>query len=93
MNNYELLLIVDANLEGEAKEAKVESIKALLEANGAEVTKVDKWGVKKLAYPINYKTEGYYVIYDFKSAGQTQAAVEPKLRIDESLMRVLFVRK
>lgn len=93
MRNYELLLIISAGLSEEAKSAKVEEIKTLLEANGAKVSKVDKMGVKKLAYPINYKTEGYYVVYDFESKGETQALVEPKLRIDEKLMRVLFVRK
>lgn len=93
MNKYELLVIISAGLDDAAKEAKVAQLKGHLETAGATVTKVDKMGIKKLAYEINYKTEGYYVVFDFESNGEVPAKVEPKLRIDESLMRVLFVRK
>ena len=93
MNKYELLVIISTKLDDAAKEAKVEGLKKLLETSGATVTKVDKWGVKKLAYPIKYETDGYYVIYDFESNGETPALTEPKLRIDESLRRFMFVRK
>ena len=53
----------------------------------------DKWGKKTLAYPINYKTEGYYVLMNFESAPEFPEELERVFRITESIMRYMVVRK
>lgn len=65
MTNYEVMFIIDAALEDEKKDATVETVQSIIAADG-EVEKVDVWGMRKLAYPINKKEEGYYVVVDFK---------------------------
>ena len=66
MNRYELTYIIDTALEETARKELIEKVSALIAANGGEVEKVDEepWGkgAKRLAYPINYKTEGWYVL-------------------------------
>lgn len=64
MNKYEVLYIVTPELEDEAIKAVIEKFSGIIAANGGEVEQVDEWGRKKLAYPIDYKTEGYYVLVD-----------------------------
>jgi|LGVF01.2.fsa_nt_gb small subunit ribosomal protein S6 len=93
MKNYELLLILNARLEEEKTNALLEKVNGFLTGAKAEVEKVDKWGIKKLAYPINYQHEGFYVIYDLKAPADLVASVEPKLRIEEDIVRVLFTVK
>jgi len=61
MTNYEVMFIIDAALEDEKKDATVETVQSIIAADG-EVEKVDVWGMRKLAYPINKKEEGYYVV-------------------------------
>ena len=60
MKNYEVMFILDPALEDSAKEASVETVKEIIGSEG-EVVNVDVWGMRKLAYPIMKKTEGYYV--------------------------------
>ena len=65
VNKYEVLYIVTPELEDEAIKAVIEKFSGIIAANGGEVEQVDEWGRKKLAYPIDYKTDGYYVLVDF----------------------------
>jgi small subunit ribosomal protein S6 len=62
MKNYELMFIIDATVCDEKREQLIEKFKALVESNNGKVVNEEKIGVKKFAYPINYKTEGYYVL-------------------------------
>ena len=66
MINYEVMFIIDPTLEDEKKDAAVERVKNVIAAEG-EVGNVDVWGLRKLAYPIQKKNEGYYVVIDFKA--------------------------
>lgn len=93
MKSYELLIILNAKLEEEKKEALLEKVKGFLETAQASVKKVDKWGIKKLAYPINYQHDGYYTVFEFDAPSTLIAEVEPKLRIEENIVRVLFTAK
>ncbi len=65
MTNYEVMFIIDPALEDDKKDATVETVKTIIAADG-EVGKVDVWGMRKLAYPIEKKAEGYYVVVEFK---------------------------
>ena len=66
MKKYEVLYILANNLDEAAKEAQIAKYEAIVTNAGGEVT-TTKWGVKKLAYPINFKNEGYYVLMSFTS--------------------------
>ena len=68
MNKYEMLTIFSASLSDEQKDAIVDKYAKLMEKDGGKVETVNKanpWGLRKLAYPINYKNEGFYVLYQF----------------------------
>lgn len=93
MNKYELLTIFSASLNDEQKEAVVNKYTKLMEADGGKVTTVNKWGVKKLAYPINYKNEGYYVLFEFEALPEVPAKINSLMNIDEAVMRSLCLKK
>ena len=59
MNKYELALVINAKIEDDARTDAIEKIKALIEKFGGEITNVDEWGKKKLAYEIQKMREGY----------------------------------
>lgn len=65
MNTYEALYIMDNGLADETKESLIAKFNAVISDNGGTVDSCEKWGVKKLAYPIDFKTEGYYVLINF----------------------------
>lgn len=67
MTKYDMLYILAPELEEEAREVIIKKFEDLVTANGGTVEKTDRWGMKKLQYPINYKTEGYYVVMTFES--------------------------
>ncbi len=85
---YELLYIINPNLSEEETQGIVEKFKTLIEQNGT-VDEVDEWGKRKLAYPINYIADGYYVLVKFTSAPEFPAELERNLRNTETVMRSL----
>ena len=89
MNKYEILFVLTSGLEESAYEAAVEKYSTVITARGGSVEKVDKWGMRKLAYPINYKTEGYYVVMQFTADGETPAEIERQMRISDDVIRFL----
>ena len=90
--NYEVVFIVDPAQGEEAVAAQVNNFKTLIEQNGSNV-EVEEWGTRKLAYPIDYKTEGYYVLVNFTSAPEFPRELDRKLRIADGIMRSLIVCK
>lgn len=93
MNKYELLTIFNGALTDEQKEAIVTKYTQLMEANGGKVLTVNKWGMKKFAYPIDYKKEGYYVFFEFENAPEVPAKINALMNIDENVLRSLCLRK
>ena len=93
MNKYELRLILSASNEEGDKDALIEKVSKLLEAKGAVVTSVDKWGNKKLAYPINFKNDGYYVLMNVEANAEVPAEVLKQLNITADIYRAMFVKK
>ncbi len=93
MNSYELLYIIDNEISDEAKEAVIAKISAVISDNGGTIDNVDKWGTRKLAYPINYKSEGYYVLVNFTAEPTLPAELERVMRITDSVIRFLVVKK
>lgn len=94
MNSYELLYILYNELSDEAKDAVVEKLNAVVTANGGTVDNVEKWGTRKLAYPINYKNEGYYVLVNFTAPAALPLELERVMRINrDSVLRFLIVKR
>ena len=91
INSYECLFIVDVANGEEATAAKVNKFTALI-SNNAEIVEVDEWGKRRLAYPINDKPEGHYIIVTFKSAPEFIYELERKFNIDEAVMRYLVTK-
>ena len=90
MRKYEVTFIIDSALEDEMKDATVETVQSIIAADG-EVEKVDVWGLKKLAYPIDKKEEGYYVVIDFKANPELPKELDRRLRISDNVIRHIIV--
>ena len=90
--NYEVVYVLDPAQGEEAIAAQVANFKSLAEQNGSAV-EVEEWGGRKLAYPINYKTEGYYVLMTFSSEPTFPRELDRVLRITDGIMRSLIVCK
>lgn len=90
--NYEVVYIIDPAQGEEAVAATVAKFQALAEQNATDVV-VDEWGKRRLAYAIDYKTEGYYVLMTFVSGPAFPRELDRKLRIAEGVMRSLIVCK
>ena len=93
MNNYEVLFVIDPTLEDEKKDAAVERISEIISSEGGEVSDVDVWGLKKLAYPIQKKTEGYYVVMQFKAAPTLPLELDRRIKISDDYIRHIIVSK
>ena len=93
MNRYELTYIIDTALEETARKELIEKVSNLIAANGGEVEKVDEtWGKRRLAYAIDYKTEGWYVLVTFKAPAELPRELERNLEIYDSVIRYLVVK-
>ena len=93
MNRYELTYIIDTALEEEARKELIEKVSALIAQNGGEVEKIDEtWGKRLLAYPINDKPEGYYVLVTMQAPAELPKEIERNLRINENVLRSLVIK-
>lgn len=90
-NSYETLFIIDASLSEEAIKGLVDKFTALIAEHG-KVSEVNEWGKRRLAYPINDKEEGYYVLVNFESEGNLPAELERIFGITEGIMRSIVIR-
>ena len=90
-NHYESVVIYNASLEDEQIDAAVKRILEIHKANESEVLDVDKWGRRRLAYPIKNAKSGYYVVYRFKSNRDFIAKLERAYRLDEIIIRYITV--
>lgn len=86
------MFIIDSTLEDAVKDATVETVKGIIEADG-EVTNVDVWGMRKLAYPIQKKNEGYYVVVEFKASTALPKELDRRLKISDNVVRHLIINK
>ena len=93
MNQYEVLYIIVPEIDEEATRAAIEKFKGIAESNGAEIVAIDEWGKRKLAYPIDYKNEGTYVLMSFNSAPEFPRELERNMKNDEQILRYMVTRK
>ena len=93
MTNYELMYIIDPTLEQDKKDATVETVNEIVTTNGGEVSEVDVWGMRKLAYPIEKKEEGYYVVMEFKAGTDVPKELDRRLKISDAIIRHQIINK
>ena len=92
MNKYELMYIISCDATEEQREALIEKYKAMVESKGGVVLGVDKLGMKKFAYKINFKTEGFYVLMNFEANAEVVKEMNNAMNIADLVVRQMFVR-
>ena len=93
MNNYETVFILTPVLSDAQMKEAVEKFTNLLKAQGAEIVNEENWGLRKLAYPIDKKTTGFYQLVEFKADPSVIATLELNFRRDERVIRFLTFRQ
>ena len=93
MNKYEMAVVVSAKVEDDVRVATVEQVKEYIARFGGNVTNVDEWGKKKLAYEIQKMKEGFYYFVKFESDTTTPIEVEQRIRIMDGVIRYLCVKQ
>ena len=91
MKNYELALVVSAKVEDEVREATVQKAKDAITSLGGQITNVDEWGKKQLAYEIQKMNEGFYYFIQFDAETTMPGELEQRLRIMDNVLRYLTV--
>lgn len=90
MRDYEVLFVLDPALDEASKNAMIENVKGIIN-NGGKASEADVWGERKLAYSINKKNDGFYVVIPFKADADLPKELDRRLRINESVMRHIIV--
>ena len=92
MTKYEMLYILDASLSDEAKDGIIKKIEDLVSSNGGVIEKTDRWGLRKLQYPINYKSEGYYFLTTFEAEKTLVVEIKRIIGITDGIIRRLITK-
>ena len=92
MNEYELMYVLHPRLTAEEIDAAIERISALVTDPGGEILSVDRWGRRRLAYPIEKNLEGFYVLSTFKAPGTATGPLEAQLNLATDVLRHLIIR-
>ena len=93
MSKYELAVVVSAKLEDDARAEVIEKVKALVTRFGGNISDVDEWGKKRLAYEIQKMKEAYYYFIHFESETTTPGEIEERIRIMDGVIRYLCVKQ
>lgn len=91
--NYEAMVVFSLKKDEDEIKALIAKFKDLIEKNGTLTEEVNEWGKRKLAYAINYETEGYYVLYSFTSKPDFPAELGRVLNITDGVLRALVTTK
>ncbi len=89
---YEVMYIVNPETAGDKIEKLNDAVGKLIKKEGGEVVRMDDIGLRNLAYPIQKKTEGYYVLFEIEGSGQEIAELERRMRVNDMIMRYITVR-
>ena len=92
MNQYETVFIVTPVLSEDQMKEAVKKYEDYLANAGAEIVHEENWGMRKLAYPIQKKSTGFYQLIEYKAEGNVIADVETELKRDERILRFLTVK-
>lgn len=91
--NYEMLYIVDAKKSDEDRKVVIEKVNTIIAKNDGNVSKVEEWGIRKFAYPINYTNEGYYVLCNFEAPVSSIKNLTSTLNITDGVVRYMCLQK
>ncbi len=91
MQQYEIVIVLTPLLSVEVAAEAIAKYSKVLTDNGAEIVQEDNWGLRKLAYPIQKKTTGYYHLTEFRAPGDLINKLEVELRRDERVLRFLTI--
>lgn len=92
MRSYEVMCILDADLDKEAIEKAIEKTEDLIKKNKGKVEKVDNWGRRKFAYPIEGRNDGFYTLITFRGENKTIAELNRVLKLTGEMIRFMIVR-
>jgi small subunit ribosomal protein S6 len=92
MRTYEVMFILDADLDKEANEKAIEKVQELIKKNDGKVENVDRWGRRKLAYLIDKHKDGFYVVITFKGESKTINELDRVLKLTGEIIRFMIVR-
>lgn len=92
MNQYETVFILTPVLSEEQMKEAVKKYEGYLKKNGAELVHQEDWGLRKLAYPIQKKSTGFYHVFEFKAEGDLISRLEVEFKRDERMLRFLTVK-
>ena len=93
MHNYELIFILQADLDEASLNTAVDNVETLIKNNGGEIAKIDRWGKRKLAYLVKDFTEGYYCIFHFTGKPETVAELNRVMKITDDILRHMIVKE
>ena len=93
MTKYELTLVVNAKIEDDARAAVVEKAKEYVTRAGGNITEVEDWGKKRLAYEVQKMREAFYYFIQFEGEATLPAEIESRIRLMENVVRYLVVRQ
>ena len=93
MNKYELMFIIASKVSEEKREELINKFKSYVEAHKGTIEGVEKIGMKKFAYPIDFSNEGYYVIFNMTLNPEEVDAMNKLMTITDGIVRQMFVRK
>ncbi|HOI30640.1 MAG TPA: 30S ribosomal protein S6 [Melioribacteraceae bacterium] len=89
--NYESVVLINAALEDDQIESTISRILEVITTNGGEIIEADKWGRKRLAYPIKKAKSGYYLVLRFKAPTELISILERNYRLDENIIRYITI--
>lgn len=92
MRTYEVMYVVDPDTAADKIEKLNDAVGKVIAKEGGEVVRMDDIGMKPLAYPIQKKTEGHYVLFEVNGSGQEIAELERRMRVNDMIMRYITVR-
>ena len=92
LRDYELVIIISPEVGDDAIEGTLDNLSKFFTESGGSVTNVNRWGKRKLAYPLKHFMEGYYVLIQLKMNPASGKQLEANLRISEDILRHLLIR-
>lgn len=92
MRHYEVMVILDPDLEERQVTPTLESFLKVISGSGGSVEKLDVWGRRRLSYEMNKKSEGIYAVVDIQAEPAAVAELERQMRLSESIMRTKVLR-
>ena len=91
MREYETIFVLDPSLDDHAIQKEIEKVEELITQHQGKITKTEKWGKKRFAYPIKKKVQGYYTLIYFEGDGNIASELERSYKLNESCLRYLTV--